>query len=129
MAALEPELRGEDRVREVFNRVRNGDDSVADLYAEDGAVLAGGHRIEGRDAIRAFYRNTIDTIHPQPDVQAVAGSAPYYAAIVEVPTDNGHMHTLDLFTLGDDGIVQLEIYSRHDPDGSVTAPPNRRRDT
>ena len=126
MAALEPELEGEDRVREVFKRVRNGDDSVADLYAEDGVVLIGGRKVEGREAIRAFYRNTIDSIHPRPDVQAVLVSAPWYGVIVEVPTDNGHMHALDLFQLGDDGIKQLEIYSRHDDDGSKTLPPNQR---
>jgi hypothetical protein len=126
MAALEPELQGEDRVREVFRRVRNGDDRVADLYAEDGVVLVGGARVEGREAIRAFYRRTIDTIHPQPEVEAVLGGPPYYAAIVEVPTGRGHMHALDLFQLGDDGIRQLEIYSRHDDDGSVTKPANER---
>ena len=125
MAALEPDLTGEARVREVFNRVRNGDDSVADLYAEDGVVLIGGGKVEGREAIRDFYRKTIDGIHPRPDVQAVAASAPYYAVIVEVPTDNGHMHALDLFQLGDEGITQLEIYSRHAEDGSATTPPAR----
>lgn len=114
MAALDPELQGADRVREVFNRVRNGDDGVADLYAEDGVVLAGSHRVEGREAIRAFYRQTIDSIKPQPQVQSVAESAPYYAVVVEVPTTAGHMHALDLFQLGDDGITQLEIYSRHE---------------
>jgi hypothetical protein len=126
MAALEPELRGEDRVRELFKRVKNGDDSVADLYAEDGVVLIGGGKVEGREAIRAFYRKTIDGIRPQPAVQAVMVSAPWYGVIVEVPTDNGHMHALDLFRLGDDGIEQLEIYSRHDDDGSATKPPNQR---
>jgi hypothetical protein len=123
MAALDPDLQGADRVREVFARVRNGDDGVADLYAEDGVVLAGRARVEGREAIRAFYRNTIDTVHPQPDVQHVLESAPYYAVIVEVPTTEGHVHALDLFRLGADGIEQLEIYSRHDPDGRPTALP------
>jgi hypothetical protein len=114
MAALDPELRGADRVREVFDRVRNGDNRVADLYAEDGVVLAGTHRVEGREAIRAFYQQTIDSIRPQPQVEAVLESPPYYSVIVEVPTSAGHMHALDLFQLGDDGITQLEIYSRHE---------------
>jgi hypothetical protein len=101
-------------VREVFARVRNGDDRVADLYAEDGVVLAGGTRVEGREAVRAFYRKTIESIHPRPDVQVVleAPDSPFYVAIVEVPTDLGHMHALDLFTLGDEGIRQLEIFTR-----------------
>ena len=35
-AANDPHLQGEARVRAVFDRVRGGDDSVADLYAADG---------------------------------------------------------------------------------------------
>ena len=101
-------------MREVFARVRNGDDRVADLYAEDGVVLAGGTRVEGREAVRAFYRKTIESIHPRPEVQVVleARDSQFYVAIVEVPTDLGHMHALDLFTLDDEGIRQLEIFTR-----------------
>ncbi len=108
------DLRGADRVREVFARVRNGDDSVADLYLDDGVVLVGETRIEGREAIRAFYRNTIHSIHPRPEVQVILetpGSS-FYAVVVEVPNDRGHVHALDLFTLDDEGIRQLEIFTR-----------------
>ena len=114
MAALDPHLRGADRVREVFARVRRGDDSVADLYAEDGVVVTGSTRVEGRAAIRAFYRATIDAIHPQPAVTVVLQSAESscYAAVVEVPNDRGHVHALDLFTIDDEGIRQLEIFNR-----------------
>jgi ketosteroid isomerase-like protein len=101
-------------VREVFARVRRGDDGVADLYAEDGVILAGGARIAGREAIRAFYGKTIETIHPKPEVPAVlsAPGSTFYTAIVEVPTDRGHVHALDLFTIDDEGIRQLEIFTR-----------------
>jgi hypothetical protein len=111
---MDPHLRGEDRIREVFARVRKGDDGVADLWAHDGVVIAAGTRIEGRDAIRAFYRSTIDTLHPQPEVQVVFGSpgSDQYVVIVEVPTDRGHIHALDLFTLDDEGIRRLEIFNR-----------------
>jgi predicted SnoaL-like aldol condensation-catalyzing enzyme len=110
----DPHLRGADRVREVFVRVHNGDDGVADLYAENGVVIAGGSRIEGREAIRAFYRNTIDTIHPRPELQVVLSTqgVDLYVAIVEVPTDRGHVHALDLFRVDDGGIRQLEIFNR-----------------
>jgi len=114
MAATDPHLRGEARVREVFARVRNGDDRVADLYAEDGVVLAGGSRIEGREAIRAFYRQTIESIHPRPEVQLVlsAPGSEVFAVVVEVPSDHGRFHALDLFTVGEAGIRQLEIFNR-----------------
>lgn len=94
--------------------MRAGDDSVADLYAEDGVVLAGGARIEGREAIRAFYRDTIAAIHPQPEVQVVLScvGSDFYVAVVDVPTDGGLIHALDLFTVDDEGIRQLEIFTR-----------------
>ncbi len=101
-------------MREVFARVRNGDDGVADLYVHDGVVLVGEARIEGREAIRAFYKKTIDSIHPRPEVQVVLETpgSTLYAAVVEVPNDRGHVHALDLFTLDDEGIRQLEIFNR-----------------
>jgi hypothetical protein len=114
MGARDPQLRGADRVREVFARVRNGDDSVADLYAEDGVVLGGDVRVEGREAVRAFYRDAIESVHPRPEVQEVFANpgSNHYVVIVEVPTDRGHMHALDLFTVDDEGIRQLEIFNR-----------------
>jgi ketosteroid isomerase-like protein len=114
MAALEPHLQGAARARAVFDRVRNGDDSVADLYAEDGVVFAGSRRVQGRETIRAFYRTTMASIHPQPEVQAVLESpdSTFFAVVLEVPTDQGHAHALDLFTIDDEGIRQLEIFSR-----------------
>jgi len=112
MPALDPHLQGTERVREVFNRVRNGDNRVADLYAEDGVVVTAGHQIEGREAIRAFYQRAIDSIHPKPEVQAVLEAPPHYVVLVDVPNDQGRMRALDVFELGDDGIHRLEIFSR-----------------
>ena len=112
MSNLDP--RGADRIREVFARVRNGDDGVADLYAQYGVVLVDGARHEGRDAIRAFYRKAIESSHPQPQVHVILETpgSKIYAAVVEVPTDQGHAHALDLFTLDDEGVSQLEIFNR-----------------
>jgi nuclear transport factor 2 (NTF2) superfamily protein len=110
--AIDPELTGADRVRAVFDRVRDGDERVADLYAEDGVVWAGGHEIRGRDAIRAFYRRTIDAIHPRPEVREVLESAGLFIAVVHVPTDRGVQDAVDLFELGEGGIRRLVIFSR-----------------
>ena len=112
MAALDPDLRGADRVREVFGRVRAGDDRVADLYATDGVVVFGNGRIEGREAIRAFYRRTISSIHPQPQVEEVLHAPPLYLAVVDVPTSAGHQRAIDLFEVDDEGIRRLVIFSR-----------------
>lgn len=110
---LDPHIRGSDRIREVFNRVRNGDLSVADLYAEDAVVTYGhGGRAEGREAIRAFYSRTIEAIRPQPQVDAVLEAPPLYVAVVDVPTSSGRHRALDLFELDERGIRRLDIYSQ-----------------
>ena len=114
MAALEPELRGAERVRAVFARVASGDTRVADLYAEDGVVNYGPYgRAEGREAIRAFYKENIERANPRPRVEAVLENPPLFVALVDVPTDDGDMRALDLFHIDDDGIRSLEIYLRH----------------
>lgn len=112
MAAIDPEIQGPDRVRQVFARVKAGDNRVADLYAEDGVVQVAGHQIEGRESIRAFYQHTIDSIHPQPEVQEVLQSENLFIAVVHVPTDNGVQSAIDLFELDDEGIRRLVIFSR-----------------
>jgi hypothetical protein len=108
-----PDLKGTDRIREVFARVRAGDPArVAELYAKDGKVLYTGGEAVGHEAITAFYRFAIDTLHPQPQVEAIFGEGPQYVALVNVPNDKGSTRAADLFTVGERGIVQLEIFSR-----------------
>jgi len=113
--ALGDEPAGADRVRTVFARVAAGDRGVADLYAPDGVIEFGDHgRVEGREAIRAFYGQAIDALHPQPAVQLVLEeAAPLYVAIVDVPTDGDRQRAVDLFELGDDGIRRLEMFTRN----------------
>jgi hypothetical protein len=114
MGALEPHLRGADRVREVFARVANGSDTVADLYANDAIIVYDGGRVEGRDAIRRSYRNIITHDRPQAEVVAVLESPPWYAAVLEVDRVADHVRALDLFLIdSDEGIRRLEVYVRH----------------
>ena len=105
---------GADRVREVFARVGNGDLGVVDLFAEDAVILfGGGGRVEGRDAIRAFYERAIDTIRPRPTVEALLEAPPLYVVLVDVPGSEVHHRALDLFEVDGSGIRRLEIYTRH----------------
>ncbi len=106
---------GADRVGAVFARVAAGDCSVADLYAPDGVIEFGDRgRVEGREAIRAFYGQAIDALHPKPAVELVLEeAAPLYVAIVDVPTDGDRQRAVDLFELGDDGIRKLEMFTRN----------------
>ena len=99
-------------MREVFRRVRDGDAGVADLYAEDGVIVyAKGGRVEGREAIRAFYQRQIEGIRPEPRVETVFEQPPLYVAIVDVPTTDGRLRAVDLFEVDGEGIRKLEIFS------------------
>jgi ketosteroid isomerase-like protein len=114
MVALDPHIRGADRVRELFARIRAGDDRAADLYADDGVFLVGGARVEGREAIRAFYRRGFGLHQSQPEVTLVlsAPDSDMYAALLDVRTNQGLVHVFDLFTIDDEGIRRLEVFSR-----------------
>jgi hypothetical protein len=99
--------------REVFARVRSGDARVADLYAEDGVIIfgSGDSRVQGREAIRAFYQHAIDTIRPQPRVLTILEQPPLYVATVDVPAADERRRAVDLFeVVGEQGIHSLEIY-------------------
>ena len=109
-AGLDPQIHGADRVREVFARVRHGDDRAADLFAEDGVVRVRGREIEGREAIRAFYRGAIDAVHPQPEVREVRQEGGLFLAVLNVPSDHGQVSAIDLFEVDDEGIRRLVIF-------------------
>lgn len=113
MAALDLHIKGADRIREVFARVRNGDARVADLYTEDGVLIfgSGNSRVQGREEIRVFYQRAFDTIRPQPQVLTVLEQPPLYVAILDVPTDDVRHRAVDLFEVDDEGIRSLEIFS------------------
>ena len=107
----DPKIRGADRVREVFRRVAAGDVGVADLYAPDAVIQYSSDAVvEGREAIREFYRLQIFSIAPQPSVEAVLEQPPRYVAIVNVPTGDGFHRAADHFTLGHEGISPLQTF-------------------
>ena len=106
-------LQGADRLREIFARVRAGDLAVADLYSPDAVLVPGnGARVEGRDAIRAFYEGVFANTRPHPQVQAVLESPPYYVAVLDVRTGDTSRRVLDLIELADDGIRSMEIFTQ-----------------
>ena len=107
------ELHGAARVREVFARVHDGDaEGAASLFADDALIqYSGRDRVEGREAIRAFYQSQIDTIRPKPEVESVFEQPPRYVAIVNVPTTDGQRRALDLFEVDERGVRRLEIFA------------------
>jgi hypothetical protein len=84
------------------------------LFAEDAVILFGnGSRVDGREAIRAFYERAIEGIRPQPTVEALLEAPPLYVAVVDVPGAEVHHRALDLFEVDGSRIRRLEIYTRH----------------
>ena len=108
-AGLDPQIQGADCVREVFARVRDGDDTAADLFAEDGVVRVRGREIKGCGAIRAFYRGAIDAVHPQPQVREVRQDG-LFLAVLDVPSGHGQVSAIDLFEVDDEGLRRLVIF-------------------
>lgn len=103
-----------EHIRGVFARycelVSAGDfEAVTQLYAPDAVVEdpVGSEPHRGRDAIREFYRASAGAVRLElegrPRVTARAGAA----AMVARPTADPAMRieTLDVMTLGDDGLV------------------------
>jgi hypothetical protein len=107
-----PDVQGGELVREVFRRVREGDLAVADLFDEDADLYYHDVHAHGREAIRRFYRRTIDVMAPRCTVETLLETPPLYAAMIDLPTTKGHMKALDLFELGPGGVQRLEIYIR-----------------
>lgn len=107
------ELRGLEIVREVFRRVATGDTTVADLYAPDAVIEYGSDgRVQGREAIRAFYAASIAAQSPKPVIEHAFVAPPYHVAILTVPMAAGVQRAVDLFRLGGDEITSLEIFTR-----------------
>jgi hypothetical protein len=98
----------EERVQEVFARVRAKDPRVADLYAPDATLTSSGPSREGRDAIREFYEGVFRGGGVQPRVQELYSSPPIVIAVLRVGTPSGEEHRVaDVFDVGDEGIRSM----------------------
>jgi hypothetical protein len=82
----------ESRRRKWSYRVRNGDNRVADLYAECGVAQIAGH--------------------PKPEMQEIFQVDNPFIAIVDVPTNYGNQNAVDVFEICDEGIRRLVIFPR-----------------
>jgi ketosteroid isomerase-like protein len=94
-------------------------DGLVELFAPEALLLAaGGQRLEGKEAIRAFYEGTVLVSAPmvrgvhfvQQDATCVMELE---ATLPAAPDLTAHM--VDVLTVGGDGrIVRLAIYMRLD---------------
>jgi len=99
-----------------ISRVNERDlDGLADLFAPDALLLAaGGQRLEGKDAIRAFYESTV--LPSAPSVRGVHFVQQEASCVMELEATTSAAPGLvarlvDVLTVGGDGrIVRLAIY-------------------
>jgi SnoaL-like domain len=112
--AEQVERAGREMVTELFARVRRGDTSAADLFAEDGIITGpGGYEVVGRDAIREHYARNIAEYGPQPEIEVLLAEPPWFVTVLTVGLrDGGANRALDLFEIGDDGITRLELWTQ-----------------
>jgi hypothetical protein len=108
------ERAGREVVSELFARVRRGDPSAADLFAEDGVITGpGGYEVVGRDAIREHYVRNIAQFGPQPEIEVLLAEPPWFVTVLKVGLRAGGANrALDLFQVGDDGITRLELWTQ-----------------
>jgi hypothetical protein len=101
---------GAKTVREIFNRVRNCDPALVDLYAEDGVCVQRDAVMNGRKEIFDYYAapgGVYDTLAPKPQIKALACDPPYFITVLEVAVRDGKtVHAIDLIEVNDEGLVK-----------------------
>jgi hypothetical protein len=104
-------------VERYFECMRAGNLAVVDLFAEDAILLGLGRRTEGRDAIRAFYTESIASGGPQPrSAGPLLSDGKRVAAEIYIDLANGPtMHVVDLFRIEEGRIRSLHYFVADEP--------------
>lgn len=100
-----------DTVLAYFDRIRSRDPAVADLFHDSGELIGLGGVISGREAIRAFYAESIANASPTPElVGDLLASGTRVAAEIRIALADGRsMHVVDLFDV-DAGLIRSLTY-------------------
>ena len=98
-------------VARYFDRMRNRDLSVVDLFHDDASLIGLGGVKTGKGAIREFYTGSIKGASPSPALVGellVAGDR--IAAEIEISlSDGASVHVVDLFVV-EDGLIRSLTY-------------------
>ena len=97
--------------QEYFDRVRARDLAVADLFHEDASIVGLGGEKTGRDAIRSFYKASLDGAGPSPQIVGpIFTSGPRAAAEIKISLNDGStIHAMDLFIV-EEGLIRSLTY-------------------
>lgn len=100
-----------DTVLAYFDRIRSRDPGVADLFHESGELVGLGRVTSGREAIRAFYAESIANASPTPElVGDLLASGTRVAAEIRIALADGTtMHVVDLFEV-EAGLIRSLTY-------------------
>jgi hypothetical protein len=98
-------------VNEYFSRMQQSDYAVAELFAEDAVLIGMGEPISGKEAVAAFYQDSISRAAPNPDPLLVFSEGPYVAAEIRISiADGSELHVLDIFEVRDGFIHSLKYF-------------------
>ena len=110
-------MRPSEVVERYFACMRDGDLGVIDLFHDDARLVGLGRIVEGRDAIRGFYGESIDASRPQPTlVGPLLTDGDRVAAEIEIALSTGDaLHVVDLFVVDGDRIRSLTYFVADHP--------------
>ncbi len=100
-----------DTVLAYFERIRSRDPGVADLFHASGELIGLGGVTSGREAIRAFYAESIANASPTPElVGGLLASGARVAAEIRIALADGtSVHVVDLFVV-EAGLIRSLTY-------------------
>jgi len=104
-------------VEQYFSCMRAGDAGVADLFHEDAFLLGLGRRTEGRESIRKFYTESIETGAPQPRLASpmlLEGNRVAAEILIDL-ADGTTAHVIDLFCVEEGAIRSLTYFVADEP--------------
>lgn len=110
-------MSAEELARTYFERMQAGDPSVVELFADDAVLVGLGRRVEGIDAVRAFYERSIAEAGPQPRVELLVGDGDRALAEIRITLRDGELHVVDLFEARDGRIASLTYFLADDGSG------------
>lgn len=98
-------------VERYFDRIRQRDSSVADLFHDDASLIGLGRVTSGKGAIREFYESSIRGASPSPTLNAeLLVSGTRVAAEINIAlADGSSIHAVDLFVV-EDGLIRSLTY-------------------
>ena len=98
--------------QQYFERMRARDLAVVDLFHDDAQLVGLGTIRSGKEAIRSFYRESIENAAPTPSIEGELLAAGDRVAVeIRIAlADGSEVHAVDLFVVEDGRIRSLTYF-------------------